>query len=54
MWAQDYHHRFAIPCAVFCIVPRKGSDPMPDAVMLILIVLAVLVPVAYAEFCRVI
>jgi len=27
---------------------------MPDAVMLILIVLAVLVPVAYAEFCRVI
>jgi hypothetical protein len=45
-------YRFATPGILACTLNRTGTAPMPDALMVTLIILAVVLPVAYAGFCR--
>jgi hypothetical protein len=47
-----YHYRFPISRVGSSGVPRTGTNPMADVVMLILILLAVPLAAAYARFCR--
>jgi hypothetical protein len=52
IYSTNKRHRSAMLQLIIGGAIALGNEPMPDAVMLTLIVLAVLAPAAYADFCR--